>query len=467
MDDRSFDNIIRKKAEGYADSGYDPHALTDMRQRLATLSQTNSRSFGKGQWSALSALLAFTLLNFGILWYFSEGRFTELNSELVELKAERAQWLTLQADFKEWKSTSRVDTIYLVREIVNPAAGGDPFVSASVSNSGDVNQSHSGSWVLNATPDSYLLLSEGNDLSEELTDFLVTHNLLLLDDQGHKILLVKGNSQVPGYLTKSSNNNTPLAIRLPSALPMVWNTEQLVANSAESMKRHKVSNKTLWALEKHQHSGLDFQFGLETMVTHALPSVGIGDANTSLGLLTEVIFSPALRLETGLHYGSRSYTIKEKELENVTQATLQKFSGYDSQVGQLIRLESDAQVVKIPLNLKLMGILDHNKRWYASAGISPQWLIEQEYDFQYAIENDPGSGEQSGEFRRFMGAKQDITPGFSIGTLNVGVGTEVYLNEKTRWQIGAYYEQGLEPLGAEEIKMQGVGLKTSFWLNTR
>ena len=93
MDDRSFDNIIRQKANSYQDQGVDAHALTDMRNRMQGLSSnaaTGTTGWSKNLTLAVGLLL-FTLLNLGVVWYFSEGRNAQLQLELEQLEHERTQ----------------------------------------------------------------------------------------------------------------------------------------------------------------------------------------------------------------------------------------------------------------------------------------------------------------------------------------------------------------------------------------
>ena len=462
MDDNSFDKIIKSKAEGYQDSGYDPHALADMRQRLANLPLARSGSKGWGKTAAIAAgLVLFTLLNFGVVWYFSEGRFEQVNTELQDLREERVQLLVLQEELMRLQ-TGQVDTIYVYKDIIRTITA--PTNQAQGSNQSAYLPGVDPTYQSRSQQDHFKLIDENQQLSEELQAFLSDHNLMLVGDDGQRMLVVKGHSVIPVNVHDGNSRWAQAPPALPENLPGVWDLSQLSEMSRKSSAT-KLDSKTLWALEKHQYSGVDFQFGVEVMASTSVAPMGVGDVNTSLGILGEVIFSPTLRLETGIHRGNRSYTIKESELADLDPSELSNYPGFDASIGQIIRLESDAEVWKVPLNLKLMGVLDHNKRWYVSGGISPQWLTGQEFDYQYAVDGaDPG-GDDGGEFRTFIGAKQDVTPGFSIGTLNLGIGTEVYINEKTRWQIGAYYEHTLEDIGAENVKLNTYGLKTSLWLN--
>ncbi len=464
MDDNSFDKIIKSKAEGYQDTGYDPQALADMRKRLAAMPATGGASRNWGKTAAVAAaLVLFTLINFGVVWYFSEGRYKQLNSEMADLKAERSQLMVLQEELvrlQATKQTTLVDTIYVYKDIITTIPGTSPPSGTVAGIPSDYSRS---SLSGRALDHQYMLIGESEEISEELQQFLTRNNLMLIGDAGEQILVVKSHSVNPVIFHEGDSRMAYAPPALPHNLPKVWDMSELTENTSRTSK--KLDSKTLWALEKHQYSGVDFQFGVETMVNTTVPPLGVGDVNTSLGIMGEIIFSPTLRLETGIHRGTRSYTIKEKELLELNPSELSNYPGFDPSVGQIIRLESDAEVLKIPVNLKVMGILDHNKRWYISGGISPQWLTGQEFDYQYAVEGIDNPDDNGEEFRAFIGAKQDVTPGFSIGTLNLGFGTEVYINEKTRWQIGAYYEKSLGDIGAEKVKLNTYGLKTSIWLN--
>ncbi len=465
MDDNSFDKIIKSKAQGYQDTGFDPQALADMRKRLAAMPATGGASRNWGKTAAVAAaLVLFTLVNFGVVWYFTEGRHQQLNSEMADLKAERSQLMVLQEELlklQATKQTTLVDTIYVYKDIITTIPGTPPLSSTVA---GIPSDQYSRSNLSGRTlEDRYQLIGETEEISEELQQFLTRNNLMLIGDEGERILVIKGHTVSPVSLQDGDRWLTHSPPALPNNLPRVWDMSELTERSSKESK--KLDSKTLWALEKHQYSGVDFQFGAEVMFNTTIPPMGVGDVNSSIGILGEVIFSPALRLETGIHRGSRSYTIKEKELMALDPSELSHYPGFDPSVGQIIRLESDAEVWKIPVNIKVMGVLDRNKRWYLSGGISPQWLTGQEFDYQYAVEGIDNPDDNGEEFRAFIGAKQDVTPGFSIGTLNLGFGTEVYINEKTRWQIGAYYEKSLGDIGAENVKLNTYGLKTSIWLN--
>ena len=135
MDDKRFDDIIKKKAEGYVDSGHDAHALSDLRRRLDNVGQQKSGfRFGKTGY-LLGAMALFSLINFGIVWYFSEGRYTALNEEVAQLKEERSQLINNNSGSSQVQvvEKTKVDTVYVYRDLL--ATVGHESVSA---------QSHTG-----------------------------------------------------------------------------------------------------------------------------------------------------------------------------------------------------------------------------------------------------------------------------------------------------------------------------------
>ncbi len=459
MDDNNFDKIIKEKADAFLDSGHDAHALTDLRSRLSNLpAKKTGWSSGRTAY-IVGSLVLFTLINFSIVWYFSEGRHTVLTDEIDQLRSERSQFISLQNELVELRAI-KVDTVYIYRDLLATHDTGTADLhysnSAPVSNEGYI------SLQSNQAVGNYKLLADDQELSEELENFLVRNNLILRGDQGKRVLIVQ-NVPVTSINARDSQiyygNMTP---GIPDNIPDVATYEELEPQKPPTKK--EIPNKMLWALEKHNHKGLDFQFGLEAMFHKTSYDIGAGDINGGLGLMTEVIFSPVLRLETGIHFGARSYSLKEDEISTLPPGTLDDYPGLDDDLGRLIRLESDAKLIKVPINLKVFGILDHNKKWYASVGLTPQWATTQELDYKYAIDT-PDLPEGDLEYVSFIGSKQEMSPAFYVTTFNLGAGTEVYLNDKFRWQIGVFYQKGLSEAGVENRKLQSFGIKSSLWFN--
>lgn len=459
MDDKNFDKIIREKADAFQDTGHDVHALTDLRARLSNLPAKKNVWAGRGTAYMVGSMALFTLINFGIVWYFSEGRHAVLTDEIGQLKNERSQFISLQEELVELR-VLKVDTVYIYRDLLTTSNTG--VVGLHYSNDAPVSdERHTSSRSTQVIGD-YKLLADDQKLSEELENFLVRNNLLMKGDHGERILIVQNRSIAPVADYGLISNDRVTEHSMPKDLPGVAIFE--LPESPIKPEKKRISNKMLWALEKHNHKGLDFQFGVEGMFHKSIYDVGSGDINGGMGFMTEIIFSPVVRLETGIHFGGRSYRINENEIQELPPDFFDDYPGYDDQIGQLIGFESDAKLVKLPVNLKAFGILDHNKKWYISAGLTPEWTIEQELEYKYAL-NTAAPPIGGAEYSSFIGTKQEISHAFYVTTLNLGAGTEVYLNKQLRWQIGVFYQKGLNKAGVENRKLHGFGVKSSIWFN--
>jgi len=460
MDDKRFDKIIKEKTEAFQDRGHDAHALTDLRDRLSHLPAKKNAWIGGRTAYMVASMALFTLINFGIVWYFSEGRHADLTNEIDQLMSERSQFISLQEDLLELKD-SRVDTVYIYRDLLSTRNN----MEAGLPDNNDVFvPDERYEFTPSDQDDEYFkLLADDQELSEELENFLARNNLLMKGDRGERVLIVKNHSMVPVKDFGLTSNATVTEHGMPENLPGVAVFEQPEPQTKPEKKR--MPNKMLWALEKHNHKGLDFQFGVEGKFHKSNYDIGTSDINGGMGFMTEVIFSPVLRLETGVHIGARSYSIGEDEIQSLPPDFFDDYPGYNDQIGQLASFESDAKLVKIPLNLKVFGILDHNKKWYASAGLTPQWATRQDLEYKYVLDTAPVPPIGGDEYSSFILSTQEISPAFYVTTLNLGAGTEVYLNEKLRWQIGVFYQKGLSKAGVENRKLSGFGVKSSIWFN--
>ncbi|GJM28340.1 MAG: hypothetical protein DHS20C17_09750 [Cyclobacteriaceae bacterium] len=461
MDDKRFDDLIKKKADGFTDTGHDAHALTDLRNRLSGLANKRSGwSPGKTAY-AIGAMVLFTLINFGIVWYFSEGRYVTLNHEIDQLKGQSNRVVAMQDELATLRSI-KTDTVYIYRNLISSqqsAASGLPNLTRG-------NREETINRAAQFTPREdqyYAQMSENQLLSDELKSFLSENNLLLSTTDGELVLVVNNSPVKPLYTSASDTRNArkPGAPRYLSEVA-TYEDSQL---DQKQVEKKKMPKQMLWALEKHQHHGVDWQFGVEGIYHKSNFDIGDGDTNSGVGLMAEAIFSPTWRLEAGVNFGARSYGIKESEIQSLPAAFFDDYPGYDGELGELATLESDVELVKFPINLKYFSILDHNKKWYLSAGLTPQWATRQELDYKYVLDVDsPPVGDS--EYVSFVGSKQEIESSYYTTTVNLGVGTEVYLNERLRWQLGLFYQKGLSEVGAEKRKLtSSYGIKTSLWFN--
>ena len=311
--------MIKNKVEGFIDTGHDANALTDLRARLSNVPVKNSRwSNGKLGYLA-GAMLLFTLMNYGIVWYFNEGRYATLNTEITGLKEERSRITSLQNELSDLKNQNnfRSDTIYIYRDL------GTSTNSVVVQSAlrPDSNE-RTGSTV---EPDDakdyefgeYHLLTNNPAISVELENFLKDHNLLLSGHQGELILVVNTQPGVPvNNYGEKTHQYSPMGPGMPDNLSEV-STYIPFKTQNKKIEKKRIPVKVIWAMEKHKHKGIDFQFGLEGSYYKSNFDVGSGAQNGGFGVMAEAIFSPVLRLESGIQVGSRGYSLGENEINQL------------------------------------------------------------------------------------------------------------------------------------------------------
>jgi len=429
MDDKRFDDIIRKKAERFKDTEYDAHALMDLRKRLSSLpGKTSGWNVNRTAY-LLGSMVLFTLINFSIAWYFGERRNAALNDEIDDLRSAGNQLIVLQ-DRLNQEGSLRTDTVYIYRDFLNDGIHGKTGLSFQPF---DI-------WHSRAYAAGTALNPRG-----EQSEFYTLNAPV---------------NPVKDYRT--SRNQWLLGPEIPQFLPEVSTYQE--PEHHKPAEKKEIPNRMRWALEKHNHRGVDLQFGLEGDYQKSNYDVGTGKGNAGIGFLTEVIFSPALRLETGFRFGTRAYNNSQNEVRQFPLSFFEDYPGYDEQLGEISSLESEAKMVEVPLNLKIYAPLDHNKKWYISAGLTPQWARNQEFDYKYSVQT-PYPPDES-EFFSYVGSNQEIDMSYYATTVNLGLGTEMYLEERLRWQFGIFYQKGLGDAGFENRQLKSsFGIKSSLWFN--
>lgn len=468
MDDNRFDKFVKDKVEDYKDKGVDKAAFADMQTRIAALPKGSPWYAQYRMIGAAAALLTlFTIINYLISWHFSQKQFQELQQEMALMKQENNRYALLEEELQTLKLI-KIDTVYIYRQQM---VSNDLKSNADRSNSGayqpilngfnanDIKMAHDRDL---GEYDGFVAISNMDGLTDEIKNFLNEHFLLIKDQDGGLYLNTE-EGRLPGYLVMSGNNtNTIFTPMQPIFLGEINDRTNETTETRSKYEGEQLSAQTLRALAKHHHSGVDWQFGFESYLLKSEWERGKGKFNPGFGLLGEAILSPSLRLEFGVKINDVEYNIAGIDTEGIAAEDLARYPDIDSDLGDLTTIEVGTQMLNFPLNLKYYYPVARNKSIYAGIGYAPQLYLRQEFDYKYNLKLDNPPGEN---FEAFVGANRDVDSRWYVGSVNASIGTEIALNHKLRWQIGAFYERSLGEMGVEGIKFSTVGLKSSIWFN--
>lgn len=465
MDDQHFDDYIKKKAEAYQEIGVDPAALADFRNRLDRLPSSPWYVRYRNTLGWAAAMMLFTLLNVGLVWYFTQNNDDQLQLQLAKLQVGQQQLQDLKAEIQYLKSV-RMDTVYIYRSngsgqsnsgfsvANNPiasAARGDQYAQSVAS-------TPSTSAFLIAQDEggrSFLRLGRYQDMPKDIQSFVSQSASISQDEQGNLYLpLDRGAGDDIHKLAAISPNGLD-----GSVTPLAFVTS--AEGQSNSKVKQKLSGKIVRALEKQKYSGWGFQTGLEFQQVKNIPNLGENKLNSGIGVLGEFILSSRWRAEVGAIHSNMRYEVEGFSDKASLLEQVSTYPGYDSELGELNDLGISSTFLKLPVNMKYYYPVAAKSRLYVSGGFTPYLYLSQRFNYTYT------ESENSG-VETFVASKKTIEDNkLYFGTANVGLGAEFDLNERFKWQVGLFYEKGLSDFGVEANRINTVGLKSSIWLRVK
>jgi hypothetical protein len=236
--------------------------------------------------------------------------------------------------------------------------------------------------------------------------------------------------------------------------------KSLKAESAKAVVEHstntvgKLSSRKIRELEQHYHKGIGVRVGPTLEFSQGIYSAGKSEPALSAGILTNLVFSPSLSLETGVKYVHRFYEISgEHALSEIA------LPGVDPSLGTLINADVDSWIMEVPLNLKYRSPLSMKIHWLAGIGYSSLLYTKQifEYDYQFEV----GSPITLNSAYEKSGI--EVYP----GTLNFSLGVSSLLKNKKMLESSVYYQHGLGKMGLEHTSANYFGLRGVYWFNVR
>ncbi|MFZ6010792.1 MAG: hypothetical protein ACOYXT_10640 [Bacteroidota bacterium] len=419
MDEQKFDDIIKNKLSGYEAPGFEPAALASLHHQIAAESAIPWYVSYRTELVTGTSIAIGTILILIAQWYWTKDQAQILKEEISALRRGQEQIDNLKPQ-PESENILR-DTVRIT----------------------EVRQEHSREHVL--------LLQRVTALEFEIRK---------LNEQ-LRIANVRNESQptLYAYLRSEEGHdagNHLFSGRINPRKRKVDSQRATLERPAGAERHPDLSPETIRDLEKHYLRGIGVKLGPALEVSKGFYSPGTSRFMIGYGLLTDLILSPSISLETGAKYFKRYYDLDNPALVRMP------LPGVDESLGDLQRAEIDYWMLEVPLNLKYRYPTSLKTHWLIGAGYSPNIYLKQVFEYEYQF-NDGSGNNNLMTHSTYKDKKLTMYP----GTLNFSIGLNNQLKNKKLIETSIFYQHGLGTTGMEKIRTRFVGVRGVYWFTLR
>lgn len=428
MDDQKFDDVIKRKLKDYEDRGFDPSALASLRHQMAATSGVAWYQNYRHEVITAIGIAISTLLLLGMQHYWNKQRSAELVEEIRAATRTLRPEADLQADSPNERKNSHPDTVRIIE------------------------------YRFERSEDYQSLLLLFTALEKEVQE--LTNQQTLSSDNDHE-------SEFPVSSLSSKMRNRSLKrdgigyARSTRIIPRKpdhkTRTGLRPSHKPENTVARPLSRKTMREMERHYQKGVGVKLGPVIETSRGVYSSGTGQFNIGYGILTELVLSPSLSIETGAKYSKRYYEIGNRE-----ELAGSALPGVDESSGDLQKAEVDNWILEMPLNVRYRYPASLRTHWVGAIGYSPHLYMKQIFEYDY--EFDDGSG-PSGFVTH--SAYQNRSVKVYPGTFNFYIGLNHQLKNNKLIETSIIYQHGLNKMGIEKNKTSFIGLRGAYWFTLR
>jgi len=443
MDSSEFDKKIREKVSSYQDTIVDHGALENLNHRL---DQKTSSSYLQYRVAATLAIALFLigLLNYTFISNLKTDYNKDLNKSYWELDQKETELEALQLKLKQLDVEKKIDTIIIYKALLNTSN------EVRIENTDEygANTFSSLSTRTNYDPRGYNL-GKSDEIHNEVKAFLDYYQLAYLGEDGN-LYMKYGNN--PDKIKSLGPEIALLGVDPLHPTEPVTNNKK-----AKPLKPAKIKlpASLVRKIEKSKMNGIGFQYGPEFSLHSVSTDLSSGDFGYRLGINTEFILSPSLRIVTGANFGSYSYETSKIPVGNI----LREFPGQDSNLGELSEIQASSYSINIPLHLKYMYPIKQNQYLFLTAGITPNILIGQTFEYIYSIDINSGLDDYT---VNITASKREDEAVLYAGTFDVGFGFEKKLKNSNYLALSAFYNRSMGRIGIENREYNFIGIKSAF-----
>ncbi len=275
--------------------------------------------------------------------------------------------------------------------------------------------------------------------------------ILTLSDptEDHEGSISDGRYSQSGNTTIGNSRLHPRSIASKSvrAIP-----RERATDASEIQKRN--SAKTVRDIKQHYRKGVGVRLGPSVANTFGFYDLGNGRLDFSFGLLTDLILSPSLSMETGINYTLRHYQISKSDIKDP-----RSFPGTDLSLGEVQNVDVESSVWEIPVNLKYRYPVSLKSNWLASVGYSIPIYSVQVIEHGYRF--DPNQSATLSTSTRYNNLKA------YPGTLNLSLGYCHEVKKNRILETSLIYHQGLGKHGVESTVPTYLGIRGVYYFKLK
>ena len=419
MDDKEFDDIIKRKVGEHEDPVFDSSALSSFHHQMATLDYTPWSSRYRTELMIGSGIAISTLLIIFSVWLLNTDASESFKKSNLLIQDQQKKIAELQTEINVLKK-QKLDTVYITQVARSDA--------------------------------------ESKQLEEMKLMILKLKKDLAVSSA--RIQSVPARSDSLSLGSKSNSYFDPHNLNLFSAkvVPAEKDQKSMRAvdkSDGEPKKTHTYfSAKTVRELEKHYRKGMGIRLGPTLDLSKGFYNQGTGGIDIAGGLLGDFIVSPSLSVETGTKFTHRYYEMSEEELS--TNPTL-PYTNPD--LAPVTQAEVDSWMVEVPVNLKYRYPLSAETYALAGLGYSSVIYTKQLFEYSYNFDAIPSG------YVTEPHSNNDVTR--YSGTVNFSLGISKRLKNNKILETSLYYQHGLGEMGVEKNLSNYVGIRGVYWFTVR
>ena len=419
MDDKDFDDIIKRKVGEHEDPVFDSSALSSFHQQMATLDYTPWPSRYRTELMIGSGIAAGTFLILLSMWLLNTDASESFETSNLLIQDQQKKITELQTEINVLKKR-KPDTVYIMQVTMSDA--------------------------------------ESKQLEEMKLMILKLKKDLAISSA--KIQSLSAGSDSLSLGSTSNSYFDPHHSNLFSAkvVPTEKNQKSMRAvdkSDGERKKSHtQFSAKTVRELEKHYRTGMGIRLGPTLDLSKGFYDQGSGEIDIAGGLLGEFIVSPSLSFETGAKFIHRVYEIPEEDLNsNLTLPDV------NSDLAPVTQADIDSWMIEVPMNLKYRYPLSTKTYALAGLGYSSVIYTKQILEYSYNFDAIPSG------YITEPHIINDVTR--YSGTLNISLGISKRLKNNKILETSLYYQHGLGEMGVEKNHSNYFGIRGVYWFTVK